>query len=129
MTQKDLEQFLVIKVEIKQLEDEIKTLEEQKTSIKSQIITDLPRGGTAKLLEDIIISIEEAIIKLATKRAELATKILSIEENIEGLEFNERVLIRYKYIHDMTYHEIEKKMNYSVRHLKRMHSEILGKIA
>lgn len=129
MTKKDLEGFLAISTEIKQLEDEIKILKEQKTSIKSQIITDLPKGGTAKLLEDIIIRIEESIHDLAKKRVNLAEQVLLIEENIEELQPHERALIRYKYINDMSYHQIEKRMNYSVRHLKRIHSQILEKIA
>lgn len=130
MTKKDLEQFLTIREEIKQLNDQKALLEEQKTSIKSQIMNDLPKGGgTARLLEDIIIEIEDIIVDIAKKSSELATQMLNIEKCIEDLEPNERILIRYKYLKGMSYSEIEKKMYYCVRHLKRMHSEILEKIA
>ena len=130
MTKKDLEQFLTIKQEIKQLNEQKILLEEQKTSIRSQIITDLPKGGgTAKLLEDIIIEIEDVIIEIAKKSVELATQMLKIEKSIENLESNESILIRYKYLKGMTYTKIELKMGYSARHLRRMHAEILEKIA
>lgn len=129
MTKKDLEQFLTIKQEIKQLNEQKTLLEEQKTSIKSQIISDLPKGGTAKLLEDIIIEIEDIIVEIAKKSVELATQMLKIENSIENLEPNERILIRYKYLKGMSYTKIESKMSYSARHLKRMHADILEKIA
>lgn len=130
MTKKDLEQFLTIKQEIKQLNEQKALLEEQKTSIKSQIITDLPKGGgTVKLLEDIIIEIEDIIVEIAKKSVELATQMLKIENCIENLESNERRLIRYKYLKGMPYNKIEMEMNYSIRHLKRIHAEILEKIA
>lgn len=129
MTKKDLEQFLSIRTEIKQLNEQKEFLEEQKTSIKSQIITDLPRGGQVKLLEDIIIQIEEIIIKIAQKSADLARQMITIENSIEELDSVERRLVRYKYFDGMTYSKIECKMNYSISHLKRMHSDILKKIA
>ena len=130
MTKKDLEQFLSIREEIKQLKEQKELLEEQKTSIKSQIISDLPKGGgTVKLLEDIIIKIEEIIVEIAKKSVELATQISDIENSIEYLESSERRLIRYNYVKGMPYSKIESKMNYSIRHLKRMHAEILEKIA
>lgn len=130
MTKKDLEQFLFIKDEIKQLKEQKELLEEQKTSIKSQIITDLPKGGgTVKLLEDIIAEIEEVIVKIAKKSVDLATQMLKIENSIENLDSNERRLIRYKYMKGMPYSKIEDRMSYSIRHLKRMHAEILEKIA
>lgn len=129
MTKKDLEQFLSISDEIKQLKEQELLLKQQKTSIKSQIITDLPRGGEAKLLEDILIGIEEVQLKIAKKRARLALQILDIEEGMENLESNERRLIRYKYVQGMSYTKMEIKMGYSARHLRRMHAQILEKIA
>lgn len=130
MTKKDLEQFLTIKQEIKQLNQQKMLLEEQKTSIKSQIITDLPKGGgTIKLLEDIMIEIEDIIVEIAKKSVKLANEMLKIENSIENLEPTERILIRYKYLSGMSYSRIENKMSYSTRHLKRMHAEILEKIS
>lgn len=130
MTKKDLEQFLTIKQEIKQLNQQKMLLEEQKTSIKSQIITDLPKGGgTVKLLEDLMIEIEDIIVEIAKKSVKLANEMIKIENSIENLEPTERILIRYKYLLGMSYARIEREMSYSTRHLKRMHAEILGKIA
>ena len=130
MTKKDLEQFLIIRGEINQLNEQKELLKELKTSIKSQIITDLPKGGgTAKLLEDIMIEIESVIVSIARKSVQLAIQMLKIENSIENLEPNERKLIRCKYLKGMSYTKMEREMSYSARHLKRMHAEILEKIA
>lgn len=129
MTKKDLEQFLIIKEEIKQLNEQKKMLEERKTSIKSQVITDLPKGGgTVNLLEDIIIEIEETIVEIAKKSAELANKLLEIENIIEDLDPIERMLMRYKYLMGMTFTRMEFKMGYSTRQLIRIHAKILKKL-
>ena len=130
MTKKDLEQFLIIRGEINQLNEQKELLKQLKTSIKSQIITDLPKGGgTAKLLEDIMIEIESVIVAIARKSLELAIQMLKIENSIENLEPNERKLIRCKYLKGMSYTKMEREMSYSARHLRRMHAEILEKIA
>lgn len=130
MTQKDLEQFIIIKLELEQLKELKKDLEEKKDIIKSQIITDMPKGGgTAQTMEDIVAKIETIILRIAEKNLKISEVLLNIEKAIEKLEPTERVLIRYRYICDMTFYQIGKKLNYSERHTKRLHKDILNKIA
>ncbi|MEG2246438.1 MAG: sigma factor-like helix-turn-helix DNA-binding protein [Peptostreptococcaceae bacterium] len=129
MTEQDLEQFLSIKCEIEELQEEEQLLEEQKTSIKSQIISDMPRGGACRTIDDLIATIEDIKLTIARKRADLATEILRIENTIENLESIERRIIRYKYISNWSFSQIGKKLDYSSRHARRLHSEILEKIA
>lgn len=130
MTQKDLEQFIIIKLELEQLKESKKDLEEKKDIIKSQIITDMPKGGgTAQTMEDIVGKIETIILQIAKKYLKISEVLLNIERTIEKLEPMERVLMRYRYICDMTFYQIGKKLKYSERHIKRLHKDILNKIA
>ncbi|MDB2049606.1 sigma factor-like helix-turn-helix DNA-binding protein [Clostridium perfringens] len=130
MTQKELEQFLILKEEVDDLAEQRDFLLEHKTSIKSQIISDMPSGSSGfKTADDLMIKINDIIIKLSKKLVILGELILNIETTIENLEPLERKLIRYRYINDLTFYQIAMKLNYSERHTKRLHKEILNKIA
>ncbi|WP_312288193.1 sigma factor-like helix-turn-helix DNA-binding protein [Terrisporobacter sp.] len=130
MTQRELEQFASIQKEIEDIREIQNDLKEKQKSIKSQIITDMPKGGGSALtMEDIVANIELNIVKIAKKQLELANFILKMENNIESLESQERRLIRYRYINGLPFYQIAMKMHYSERHVKRLHKEILNKMA
>ena len=129
MTKKELQEYGILKDEVMQLEEQIVFWEERKTSIKSQIISDMPRsGGDGKELLDILIGIEDTIKKLNKKLTKLIKKISEIEDTIENLGTTERVLMRYKYIENLKMFQIAEKMDYSERHLNRVHSDVLKRI-
>lgn len=129
MTKKELQEYGILKDEVIQLEEQIVFWEERKTSIKSQIISDMPRGGgDGKELLDILIGIEDTIKKLNKKLTKLIKKISEIEDTIENLGTTERVLMRYKYIENLKMFQIAEKMDYSERHLNRVHSDVLKRI-
>ena len=130
MTKDELKEYGILKDEVIQLEEQIVFWEERKTSIKSQIISDMPRGGgVSKELLDILIGIEDTIKTLNEKLKRLISKISEIENIIESLEAKERVLMRYRYIDNLKMFQIAERMNYSERHLNRVHSEVLKRIA
>ena len=130
MTKDELKEYGMLKDEVIQLEEQIVFWEERKTSIKSQIISDMPRGGGgSKELLDILIGIEDTIKTLNEKLKRLISKISEIENIIESLEAKERVLMRYRYIDNLKMFQIAERMNYSERHLNRVHSEVLKRIA
>ena len=130
MTKDELKEYGILKDEVMQLEEQIVFWEERKTSIKSQIISDMPRGGgDSKELLDILIGIEDTIKKLNKKLNRLISKISEIEDIIENLEAKERVLMRYRYIENLKMFQIAERMNYSERHLNRVHSDVLKRIA
>lgn len=130
MTKDELKEYGILKDEVIQLEEQIVFWEERKTSIKSQIISDMPRGGGgSKELLDILIGIEDTIKTLNEKLKRLISKISEIENIIESLEAKERVLMRYRYIDNLKMFQIAERMNYSERHLNRVHSEVLKRIA
>ena len=130
MTKDELKEYGILKDEVIQLEEQIVFWEERKTSIKSQIISDMPRGGGgSKELLDILIGIEDTIKTLNEKLKRLISKISEIENIIESLEAKERVLMRYRYIDNLKMFQIAERMNDSERHLNRVHSEVLKRIA
>lgn len=130
MTKKELKEYNVLKDEVMQLEEQILFWEERKTSIKSQIISDMPRcGGESKELLDILVGIEDTIKKLNKKINKLIKKICEIEDTIEELGATERVLMRYRYIDNLKMFQIAQKMNYSERQVNNIHSAALKKIA
>ena len=130
MTKDELKEYGILKDEVMQLEEQIVFWEERKTSIKSQIISDMPRGGgDSKELLDILIGIEDTIKTLNEKLKRLIGKISEIENTIENLEAKERVLMRYRYIENLKMFQIAERMNYSERHLNRVHSDVLKRIA
>nr|UVM81381.1 MAG: protein of unknown function DUF722 [Bacteriophage sp.] len=130
MTQKELEQFIPLKAEVEDLKEQRDYLLESKTSIKSQIISDMPKGTSSfQTADDLMAKINDIILKLSKKLLELSQWILDMEESIEKLEPIERMIIRYRYINDLTFYQIGVKLNYSERHTKRLHRDILNKIA
>ena len=72
MTKEELMQYHTIKTEIKQLQEKVQELEERKTSIKSQVITDMPVGnGESMDLLTILTLIEDTQEKLRMKSIKL----------------------------------------------------------
>jgi len=130
MTKVELKEYTVLKDEVVQLEEQIVFWEERKTSIKSQIISDMPRAeGESKELIDILVRIEDTIKNLNKKTNKLIKKISEIEDTIESLGATERVLMRYRYIDNLKMFQIAQKMNYSERQANNIHSAALKKIA
>lgn len=130
MTKEELKEYTVLKDEVVQLEEQIVFWEERKTSIKSQIISDMPRAeGENKELIDILVRIEDTIKNLNKKTNKLIKKISEIEDIIESLGATERVLMRYRYIDNLKMFQIAQKMNYSERQANNIHSAALKKIA
>lgn len=126
MTQKELEQFIPLKEEIEDLKEQRDYLLENKTSIKSQVISEMPTGSASfQTTGDLMVKIDEIILKLSKKLLKLGELILKIETAIEKLEPIERRLIRYRYIQNLTFYQISKNIGYSERQTYRLHSKII----
>lgn len=131
MTKEELMQYGSIELEVKQIKERIEYLEEKKTSIKNQVITDMPVGGGegADILT-LITKIEDSQIELIQKQSKLVDIMESIEHTIDGLEDStERLILRSRYLQCKKWEEICVELNYSWRQIHRLHSNILKKIA
>ncbi|MFR5544750.1 DUF1492 domain-containing protein [Intestinibacter bartlettii] len=131
MGKEELMQYKTIKVEIKQLKERIKELEERKTSIKSQVITDMPTGnGEGTDILSLIVMIEDAETELIQKEKQLIATMNKIEHTIDNVENSlDRCILRARYIECKAWEQICVELNYSWRQIHRLHSNILKKIA
>ena len=131
MGKEELMQYKTIKVEIKQLKERIKELEERKTSIKSQVITDMPTGnGEGTDILSLIVMIEDAETELIQKEKQLIATMNKIERTIDNVENSlDRCILRARYIECKAWEQICVELNYSWRQIHRLHSNILKKIA
>ena len=131
MTKEELMQYGSIELEVKQLKERIEYLEEKKTSIKSQVITDMPTGGGERTdILTLITKIEDSQIELIQKQSKLVDIMESIEHTIDGLEDStERLILRSRYLQCKKWEQICVELNYSWRQIYRLHSNILKKIA
>ena len=131
MTKEELMQYGSIELEVKQIKERIEYLEEKKTSIKSQVITDMPTGGGERTdILTLITKIEDSQIELIQKQSKLVDIMESIENTIDRLEDStERIILRSRYLECKKWEQICVELNYSWRQIHRLHSNILKKIA
>ena len=131
MTKEELMQYGSIELEVKQIKERIEYLEEKKTSIKSQVITDMPTGGGERTdILTLITKIEDSQIELIQKQSKLVDIMESIEHTIDGLEDStERLILRSRYLQCKKWEQICVELNYSWRQIHRLHINILKKIA
>lgn len=130
MKKEELMQYKNLKIEINKLEERIEALEEQKTSIKSPTITDMPNGGKGLELLDLMVMIEETQTRLTEKRKELLKMLNKIEDVIETLDNSlDRNILRARYIECKKWEQICVELHYSWRQIHKLHSDVLKKIA
>lgn len=131
MGKEELMQYKTIKIEIKQIKERIEYLEEKKTSIKSQVITDMPTGnGEGTDILSLIVMIEDAETELIQKEKQLIATMNKIEHTIDNVENSlDRCILRARYIECKAWEQICVELNYSWRQIHRLHSNILKKIA
>lgn len=130
MTKEELKEYIETKREIKIIEEKIEFLESKKTSIKSQIITDMPRGEAEQdRLGQLLIRIEELIELYNEKQSNLIKQQMKIENCIDKLDSSlERNIMRLRYLESMKWEKICVEVNYSWENVHRIHRKILSKI-
>lgn len=111
---------------IKRLETKLENIDQNIQSLKSQEITDMPRGGTTFTIEDMIIQkeeTEERILNVSNQSIEIRRKIINKIDELEELKHVE--LLEAFFIENMTLDEIAEREGYSIRHAVRLYSEAL----
>lgn len=131
MTKDKLKEYTSILKEIKIIEEKIEYLKEQKTSIKSQVITDMPQNANSEKdrLGKLLGQIEELLEIYYEKKSRGMKTQLEIEESVEKLDNAvERNIMRLRYIEDLKWEEVCVEMSYSWENIHRLHRRILDKI-
>lgn len=127
MTKEQLKEYRSIKLERDRLADMIKELEAVLYSPRTSRLDAEPRGGSSpgSPVETAAIKHAELLDRYEQKVLELSKALVEIEEAIEVLEPRERTLIRLHYAEGLTWEEVCVAMNYSWRHVHRIHAKAL----
>ena len=131
MTKQELRQYRYIVREITQLESYLDDLKARAYSPAPPALTGMPgstyrRAGSAQ--ERTLDSLEPLLKKYDQQLAELYRRRLAIENAIESLEGEHRILLRYRYIDGMSWRLIYTKMHVSEATVHRIHVEALKEL-
>ena len=129
ITKEELKEHIRLKQEIADLKENIEKLWLQAQSISATRITGAPAGsGSPDKIADNLARVDNLIQHYQQKVERLLIQQKRIEEAIESLPANERLLMRYRYIDGLDWIDVAANMNYSWRHMHRIHSKILKKL-
>ena len=129
ITKEELKEHIRLKQEIADLKENIEKLRLQAQSISATRITGAPAGsGSPDKIADNLARVDKLIQHYQQKVEWLLIQQKRIEEAIESLPANERLLMRYRYIDGLNWIDVAAKMNYSWQHTHRIHAEALVKL-
>nr|WP_243144020.1 DUF1492 domain-containing protein [Eubacterium sp. BL-380-WT-2B] len=106
-------------------------LEEWQTRAEkiTQVVSDMPRGGKALEVDDIVIKMDEIMDNIKKKVSESQKIKLELEIAFEGL--NDCILeglMKYRYINCLDWAQIAIVMGYSEPHCWKLHGKALEKL-
>lgn len=126
MTKERLRGYRTLLQEKKTLEQQIETVEATLLHPQIQKIKHTPAGPSGgNALEDLAAKHLELIDLYHAKLAEIAQELQAIETGIDTLPPTERVLLRLRYVHGLTWEEVCVDMSYSWRQVHRIHAKAL----
>lgn len=129
ITKEELKEHYRLKQETVELEETIKKLQLQAQSVSATKITGAPAGsGSPDKIADNLSRIEKLIQYYQQKLEKLLIQQKRIEEAIESLPTNERLLMRYRYIDGLDWIDVAAKMNYSWKQTHRIHARALERL-
>lgn len=132
MKREELQQYANMEKELKTIEEKIEYLKEKKTSIRSTVISDMPKGSSNSndAILDLLSEIEEITILYFEKYSQLLKKLKEIEKTLDKIDNPlERTVLRMAYIERKRFEEIACEIHYSYRTVRRLHKAGLKKIS
>lgn len=127
MDKQELRQYRALLAEIALLEDEQRRIAEG--ALSAVALTGMPKGsGTVDDTGRLAAKLADLAYLIAAKLEEAIAVRLQIEQAIEGLDGQERVLMRLRYIEGKTWEEIAGEMHYSFRRVTQIHGNILQRL-
>lgn len=129
MTKEDLIKYHKVKQEIFQIKEKLAEIEETYTQVKAMKIDGLPKSRSVNdYIADAIIKIEELKDVYNKKISQILEFQIRIENAIDELEPEERILIRKRYIDGLKWEEVCQELNISWRTAHRLNKKIMEKI-
>lgn len=129
MTKQELKEYYWIRRNIVKSEQRLIELETAATKITAQLKNKhdaiMGRGNTSDKVGNAVADMEEAKEKLSEQIMESYAVLAKIEDAIGVLPARECYLIRARYIELLSWEQICVDMNYSWKHIHRIHAEAL----
>lgn len=115
---------------IESLKEQLDSLREVEKSIRSQQLSDMPKGGNwHQDLSDLMVKLEDLQAQIADAITESCKIKLEIEEALWKLEDPEEArILRFRYIYFMDWGELGGMMGYSPRQAQRIHKDAIKKL-
>lgn len=112
---------------IESLKEQLESLREIERSIKSQQLSDMPKGSYHHQdLSDLMVKLEDLQAQIADAITDSCKIKLEIEEALWKLDDPEEArVLRFRYIYFMTGREISSTMSYSPRQIWRLHDNAI----
>ena len=112
---------------IESLKEQLDSLREVEQSIRSQQLSDMPKGGNRHQdLSDLMVKLEDLQTQIADAITESCRIKLEIEEALWKLEDAEEArVLRFRYIYFAKWEEISKTMSYSRKQIQRIHQKAI----
>lgn len=112
---------------IESLKEQLESLREIERSIKSQQLSDMPKGNHHHQdLSDLMVKLEDLQAQIADAITDSCKIKLEIEEALWKLDDPEEArVLRFRYIYFMTGREISSTMSYSPRQIWRLHDNAI----
>ncbi len=131
LTKYDLRKYKAIKAEIVQLQEQITELKSVMVAPKIPQLTGMPFGGSGEpdKIGNVVAKADKLSSLYYEKLKPLIDLQITIENAIEVLDEQERLLIRLYYFSNYTWEEVAVRLNYSWQHVHRLHRAILEKLA
>lgn len=127
LTKKELNDSFYAKQLIKSYQEQIKELKEKSLSLKSPSdFTSAPsrqsKTAAYTAYTEQIICLEEELQNAIEKQLQAETKTMEYIEQFNGTK---KLLLRLRYIEHKSWSEIADEMNYSERHIRRLHEKFM----
>lgn len=131
LTKYDLRRYKHIKAEAQQLEEQIRELELTMIVPGCQQITGMPmvHGFDKDKIGNLIAKADKLRSIYLDKMDKLLELQAEVEYGLDKLEHDEQRLIRLYYFNGYTWEEVAVQMDYTWRHIHRLHKKILEKLA
>lgn len=127
MTKEKLRQYRYIKKEILLLEQEIERLRASLEAVPK--LDDMPKSNYAvDRTADTITKIVDLESIMTDRLHQLCKLQQEIEQTIASLPAEQRLLMRLRYIEGEKWEAIALEMNYSWKHIHRIHGQALQKL-
>lgn len=112
---------------IESLKEQLSSLQEIEQSVRSQQISDMPKGGNRQQdLSDLMVKLEDLQAQIAGAITDSCRIKLEIEEALWGLDDTEEArVLRFRYIYFMSWEEINRITNYSRAQAWRIHNRAI----